>query len=96
MGIGIGCADNGIIEFRLLIGCIFVGRQGDCLFWPFVQFVNFTFIPSPYRVMYINLVTCVYNIWLSIVKHNDEISQLIPFVGRSAVNPAAADEKSKK
>lgn len=47
------------------------------MFWPFVQFINFTFIPTPYRVMYINMLTCLYNVWLSIVKHNDEIGTMI-------------------
>lgn len=49
------------------------------MFWPIVQFINFTFTPAPYRVMYINVLTMIYNVWLSIVKHNDDIGTMVQF-----------------
>lgn len=47
------------------------------MFWPIVQFINFTFIPGTYRVMYVNVLTMLYNVWLSIVKHNDDLLELL-------------------
>lgn len=46
--------------------------QGDCLFWPPAQFVNFYYLPSEYRVVYINLATMVFNVFLSYMKHYDQ------------------------
>lgn len=48
------------------------------MIWPFVQFINFKYVPAPYRVMYVNAITMIYNVWLSYVKHNDlDISHYI-------------------
>lgn len=47
------------------------------MFWPIAQFINFNFTPAPYRVMYINVLTMLYNVWLSIVKHNDDLKLLM-------------------
>ncbi|XP_059059440.1 mpv17-like protein 2, partial [Achroia grisella] len=46
--------------------------MGDCLFWPPVQFVNFYYLPTQYRVFYINIATMVFNIFLSYMKHYDQ------------------------
>ncbi|XP_014611236.1 PREDICTED: mpv17-like protein 2 [Polistes canadensis] len=46
----------------------------DCCFWPPAQCVNFMFIPLQYRVLYINVMTMVYDVFLSYIKydaHND-------------------------
>lgn len=43
----------------------------DWLIWPPFQFVNFYFLPLRYRVLYINAVTTLYNIFLCYVKHKD-------------------------
>ncbi|XP_053602470.1 mpv17-like protein 2 [Plodia interpunctella] len=45
---------------------------GDCLFWPPVQFINFYFLPTQYRVFYINVATMVFNVFLSYMKHFDQ------------------------
>ncbi|KAJ8731959.1 hypothetical protein PYW08_014689 [Mythimna loreyi] len=45
---------------------------GDCMYWPPVQFVNFYFLPTQYRVVYINVATMIFNIFLSFVKHYDQ------------------------
>ncbi|XP_017298254.1 PXMP2/4 family protein 4-like [Diaphorina citri] len=45
----------------------------DCLLWPPCQFVNFTYISPQYRVMYVNLITIVYDIMLSYIKYNDDV-----------------------
>ncbi|XP_072940873.1 mpv17-like protein 2 [Epargyreus clarus] len=45
---------------------------GDCLFWPPVQFLNFYFLPTHYRVFYINFATMIFNIFLSYMKHYDQ------------------------
>ncbi|XP_015607859.1 mpv17-like protein 2 [Cephus cinctus] len=41
----------------------------DCCFWPPTQFVNFLFVPVQYRVIYINLMTMIYDIFLSHMKY---------------------------
>ncbi|CAG4937978.1 mpv17-like protein 2 [Colias croceus] len=45
---------------------------GDCLFWPPIQFINFYYLPTQYRVFYINIATMVYNVFLSFMKHYDQ------------------------
>ncbi|XP_068630687.1 mpv17-like protein 2 [Battus philenor] len=46
--------------------------MGDCLFWPPVQFLNFYYLPTHYRVFYINIATMIFNIFLSFIKHYDQ------------------------
>ncbi len=41
----------------------------DCLLWPPAQCVNFYFLPTPYRVLFDNGVTCLFNVYASKVKH---------------------------
>ncbi|CAH0700024.1 unnamed protein product [Spodoptera exigua] len=47
---------------------------GDCMYWPPVQFINFYFLPTHYRVVYINVATMIFNIFLSFMKHYDQKS----------------------
>ncbi|EZA59178.1 hypothetical protein DMN91_008177 [Ooceraea biroi] len=42
----------------------------DCCFWPPTQCINFLFVPLHYRVLYINLLTTVYDIFLSYIKYD--------------------------
>lgn len=51
----------------------------DWLTWPAAQFVNFHYLHPKYRVLYVNLVTMIYDIFLSWVKHNDP-KQSIRFI----------------
>lgn len=37
----------------------------DCLFWPGIQAVNFTFVPLKYQVLYVNGVNLIWNTFLS-------------------------------
>ncbi|XP_047113957.1 mpv17-like protein 2 isoform X1 [Schistocerca piceifrons] len=41
----------------------------DWLVWPPSQFINFYFVPPTYRLMYVNFVTTLYNVFLSYIKH---------------------------
>lgn len=44
----------------------------DWVFWPPVQFVNFYFLPSKYRLLYINVATMLFDIFLSKIKHSKD------------------------
>ncbi|CAK9302471.1 unnamed protein product [Gordionus sp. m RMFG-2023] len=41
----------------------------DCIFWPPVQVVNFSYVPTKYRVMYVNSFTLLWDTFLSFSKH---------------------------
>ena len=43
----------------------------DWLIWPPSQAVNFTLVPQPFRVLYVNCVTVVWDVFLSYIKHRD-------------------------
>lgn len=44
----------------------------DWLIWPPTQLINFFFVPLKYRVLYINLITMFYNVFLCYVKNKHE------------------------
>lgn len=43
----------------------------DWIVWPGAQSINFYFVSIHYRVLYVNVVTMVYNIFLSYIKHDE-------------------------
>jgi len=45
----------------------------DCCVWPPFQCINFFLIPSRYRVLYVNFVTVLWNVFLSYMKHYDHL-----------------------
>ncbi|CAB0036464.1 unnamed protein product [Trichogramma brassicae] len=55
---------NGEVKLKLLDTW-----KVDCMFWPPTQFINFLFVPIQYRVIYINLMTMIYDIFLSYMKY---------------------------
>lgn len=44
----------------------------DCLYWPPVQYVNFAYVDTKYRVLYVNITTVFYDIMLSYIKYDEE------------------------
>lgn len=43
----------------------------DWMVWPATQFINFYYLRPQYRVIYVNIVTMMYNVFLSHIKHGD-------------------------
>lgn len=43
----------------------------DWLIWPPSQYINFSLVPAQFRVLYVNLVTVVWDVFLSYIKHQD-------------------------
>ncbi|XP_043650998.1 mpv17-like protein 2 [Drosophila teissieri] len=41
----------------------------DCCFWPGLQYLNFRFLKSLYRVIFVNVANCVYVVLLSHIKY---------------------------
>ena len=49
--------------------------QFDWCIWPPTQYVNFVYVPAKYRVSYVNAITVVWDIFLSYMKHFDELGK---------------------
>ncbi|KAG4073952.1 hypothetical protein HA402_014157 [Bradysia odoriphaga] len=45
--------------------------RADWAVWPITQFINFYYLHPKYRVIYVNFVTMLYNVFLSYVKHDE-------------------------
>ena len=43
--------------------------QFDWCIWPPSQYINFRWVPQAYRVLYVNVVTVIWDIFLSYIKH---------------------------
>ena len=50
--------------------------QFDWCIWPPTQYVNFVYVPPKYRVSYVNAVTVVWDVFLSYMKHFDELDKV--------------------
>jgi len=58
---------NGLLRQKFLT--IYIA---DWLIWPPTQLINFLFVPLKYRVLYINMITMFYNVFLCYVKNKHE------------------------
>jgi len=45
----------------------------DWIIWPPSQYINFKYVPAAARVLYVNVITVVWDIFLSYIKHNDDL-----------------------
>ena len=43
--------------------------------WPLANFINFKWIPSGYRVLYVNVIGMGWNTYLSCASHDDELHE---------------------
>jgi len=47
----------------------------DWCIWPPTQYINFALIPPAFRVLYVNVVTVIWDVFLSYIKHYDRQEQ---------------------
>lgn len=59
---------NILDELKSKIAVILIA---DWMVWPGAQFINFFYLHPKYRVLYVNFVTMLYNVFLSYIKHID-------------------------
>lgn len=95
----------GLLQGKSLDGCWreFVAKFPavylfDWCIWPPTQYVNFVYVPSKYRVSYVNAVTVVWDVFLSYMKHFDEHDKVEDDDdggGRSAKSKIATPEYSE-
>lgn len=43
----------------------------DWFVWPAAQYVNFQYLDPKYRVMFVNVMTALYNVFISYIKHDE-------------------------
>ncbi|TRY80897.1 hypothetical protein TCAL_07753 [Tigriopus californicus] len=72
----------GLLEKNTFSGCWteFVAKfpyiyAFDWFIWPPTQYVNFVWVPPKYRVLYINFITVIWDVFLSYIKHVEEIEE---------------------
>jgi hypothetical protein len=41
----------------------------DCMFWPPLQLINFTFVPVRFQFLFVNTFSLVWNTFLSLMAH---------------------------
>ncbi|CAG0918333.1 unnamed protein product, partial [Notodromas monacha] len=51
----------------------------DWAIWPPTQFINFVYVSAAYRVLYVNLVTVLWDVFLSYIKHYDQCAHSVDF-----------------
>lgn len=47
----------------------------DWCIWPPTQYINFVWIPPAFRVLYVNIVTVIWDVFLSYIKHYDRLEE---------------------
>jgi len=47
----------------------------DWCIWPPTQYINFALVPPAFRVLYVNVVTVIWDVFLSYIKHYDRQEQ---------------------
>lgn len=47
----------------------------DWMIWVPTQFINFYYVPVKYQVIYVNVVSMIYDVFLSYIKHRDFTSE---------------------
>lgn len=51
----------------------------DWCVWPAAQYVNFQYLDPKYRVIFVNVMTALYNVFISYIKHDEEGNFLAKF-----------------
>uniref|UniRef100_A0A1B6MRF2 Mpv17-like protein 2 n=1 Tax=Graphocephala atropunctata TaxID=36148 RepID=A0A1B6MRF2_9HEMI len=73
---GLGLLENGNFEVahKEMKQKFFTIYVMDWIVWPPTQYLNFAYLSAKYRVVYINFVTMLYDVFLSYVKYTDSSS----------------------
>ena len=45
--------------------------------WPFISFINFMFVPMPFQVAFINVVSIFWSTYMSYMKSNEQAVYLV-------------------
>uniref|UniRef100_A0A1B6DMH6 Mpv17-like protein 2 n=1 Tax=Clastoptera arizonana TaxID=38151 RepID=A0A1B6DMH6_9HEMI len=70
-GLGLLEKKNFVATQNELKGKFFSVYMVDWIVWPPTQYVNFAYLSPRYRVVYINFITMLYDIFLSYIKYKD-------------------------
>uniref|UniRef100_A0A6A7G3A5 Mpv17-like protein 2 n=2 Tax=Hirondellea gigas TaxID=1518452 RepID=A0A6A7G3A5_9CRUS len=96
---------TGLLEGKMWKDCLEEFKQKfpavylfDWCLWPPSQAINFMWVPSQYRVLYVNAVTVIWDVFLSYTKHYDQEAKVGKMVapgkhGTGDEVPAAAEIK---
>ncbi|KAI0209060.1 Mpv17-like protein 2 [Lamellibrachia satsuma] len=71
-----------LVEFKKKFWAIY---KADWTLWPTAQAINFYFLPPQFRVLYVGVVTCAWDGFLSYMKHESDKSP-VPAVEAASTN----------
>ncbi|XP_068933502.1 mpv17-like protein 2 [Petaurus breviceps papuanus] len=85
LAVGLGCLEGQSLEATCqeLQDKFWEFYKADWCVWPAAQLVNFLYVPTHYRVMYVNSVTLGWDTYLSYLKHRDRLPSCVGLTSRT-------------